>query len=88
MYNGKKLKNLTDDSVTKCNYIGTCLLILEEELGAVTSTKVRTTKQYQFNYLPLKELSMTKDINNGIVNNIPAPLINYMTAHGYTNWIQ
>lgn len=87
MYNGKKLKNLTDDSAKKNNFIGTCLLILEQELGAVTSIKVGTTKQYQFNYLPLKELSMSQEINDGIINNIPPQLINYMTALGYTDWI-
>lgn len=86
MYNGKKLKNLTDDDAKKCNYIGTCLLILEEELGAVSSTKTGTTKNYQFNYLPLKELSMTNEINDGIINSIPVELENYMSVLGYSNW--
>ncbi|SER85545.1 hypothetical protein [Lachnobacterium bovis] len=86
MYNGKPLKNLTDDMAKKSNYIGTCLLILEREIGAITSTKVAGKKHYVFNFLPLKELSMTDEINDGIYKNIPACLKNYMSALGYKDW--
>lgn len=87
MYGGVKVKNLTDDSDTKSNYIGTCLLILSKDLGAVEMSKIKKINNYKFKYLPLKELAMTKEINEGIINSVPQPLVDYMTDLGYTNWI-
>lgn len=86
MYGNRKLKNLTDDDANKNNYIGTYLLILENDLGAVTSVKIGRTKQYSFNYLPLKELALTADIDTEIYNRIPFQLKNYMNSLGYIGW--
>lgn len=87
MYEGIKVKNLTDDAKTKFNYIGTCLLILSEELDAVETTKVGRLNNYKFKYLPLKELSLTREINEGIIKSVPKQLDDYMTSLGYTDWV-